>query len=83
MNILSVNSRGLGRDDKVEWIREIKRSQGVSFIALQETQFRDLSDFNIGKYWGPTAFRAKCVEANGRSRGTLCVTPQPMAETSG
>ncbi|XP_022031142.1 uncharacterized protein LOC110932091 [Helianthus annuus] len=73
MNILSVNIRGMGSKDNADWLRGIKESLGVSVLALQETQFKDLSEFNISMYWGNSSFGSDFVEADGRLGGILCM----------
>lgn len=43
MNMLTLNIRGIGVADKLSWLLRIKRENIISFMAIQETQFEELS----------------------------------------
>ena len=34
MNLLSLNVRGIGGEEKVPWVRELRCQLGVDFLAL-------------------------------------------------
>lgn len=71
MNFLSMNIRGLGVAGKDSWVKRLKQQNGVSFVALQETQFRDMSGMNWARSWGNSALEAVYVDARGRSGGLV------------
>ncbi|XP_022003302.1 uncharacterized protein LOC110900742 [Helianthus annuus] len=73
MNFLSLNVRGLGEGvkDKAGWIRELKKDNGIDFIALQEIQFSDISGIVFEKFWGVGKFEMDHVPAVGRSGGVV------------
>ncbi|XP_022032258.1 uncharacterized protein LOC110933336 [Helianthus annuus] len=73
MNFLSLNIRGLGEGgkNKAGWIKNLKRENGIDFIALQEIQFRDISGIEFEKFWGAGKFEMDHVPAAGRSGGVV------------
>ncbi|XP_035838746.1 uncharacterized protein LOC118486418 [Helianthus annuus] len=73
MNFLSLNIRGLGEGvkNKAGWVKEIKRENGIDFMALQEIQFSDISGIEFEKFWGTGKFEMDHVPAVGRSGGVV------------
>ncbi|XP_022008292.1 uncharacterized protein LOC110907651 [Helianthus annuus] len=69
MNFLSVNLRGVQDSQKVDWIRGIKTSYGVHFLAIQETKLGATTSFMFNGFWGRSAYQLECVHAVGRSGG--------------
>lgn len=52
MNIMSINIRGLGSTEKGDWISQLKTSNEVAFLMMQETQFASLQGVDIDRFWG-------------------------------
>ncbi|XP_022014442.1 uncharacterized protein LOC110913933 [Helianthus annuus] len=73
MNCLSVNLRGARGDRKADWIRGLKTSYGIHFLAIQETKLQDSSSFMFSKFWGRAEFRIAVVNSTGRSGGLACI----------
>lgn len=71
MNVLSVNIRGLGGEEKSPWIRSLRLVNEIGFIMLQETQFSSLDGMDISRFWGNGEFSYEWVGATGRSGGLL------------
>ncbi|KAJ0519996.1 putative RNA-directed DNA polymerase [Helianthus annuus] len=71
MNILSVNLRGVGNSRKLDWIRGLKTSNKVHFLAIQESKLKDSSDFGFNFLWGRSIFERAVVESHGRSGGLV------------
>ncbi|KAJ0734229.1 putative endonuclease/exonuclease/phosphatase [Helianthus annuus] len=82
MNVLSTNIRGLGRIDKGEWISNIRVSNEVAFVMLQESQFASLQGVDVGRFWGRGAFEYDFVDATGRSGGLLSLWDQKIFHKS-
>ncbi|XP_076891625.1 uncharacterized protein LOC143543106 [Bidens hawaiensis] len=73
MNVLSINIRGVGDVLKAEWIRGLKTSYGIHFIAIQETKLGNSAFFNANRFWGRSLFDYDMVDAVGQSGGILSV----------
>ncbi|XP_022042270.1 uncharacterized protein LOC110944934 [Helianthus annuus] len=73
MNCLSINLRGVRDSRKSDWIRGIKISYGIHFLAIQETKLSDSTSFMFSKFWGRSAFNYEVVESHGRSGGLACL----------
>lgn len=73
MNYLSLNSRGVGNDNKAAWIKKIKMDHRISFIGLQETKLSDHSTINFRKFWDSSPFDFDFVNGNGRTGGIICI----------
>ena len=73
MNFLSLNIRGAGSSTKMEWVRRLKRTHKLQFLAFQETQFTDSSCIQVRNYWDSSTYESAAVDANGRSGGLLCI----------
>ncbi|XP_022030458.1 uncharacterized protein LOC110931369 [Helianthus annuus] len=71
MNYLSINIRGAGDEDKARWIRRLSSEAKISFVALQETQMKGMSDNLISRFWGNAPLEYCSVDANGRSGGLV------------
>ncbi|XP_022032062.1 uncharacterized protein LOC110933133 [Helianthus annuus] len=73
MNCLSVNLRGVRNSRKSEWIRGLKTSYGVHFLAIQETKLQDSESFMFNQFWGRAAYKLAVVNSHGRSGGLACL----------
>lgn len=73
MNILSLNIRGVGESVKADWVKGIKTSNGIHFIAIQETKKSGFKKFEISRFWGRSMFEFDYVDAVGRSGGMLSI----------
>lgn len=73
MNCMSLNIRGMGEKDKLEWVRRLKTSQKLHFIGIQETQIADFSNIKIIDCWDDDNFDYDFVNATGRSGGLVCI----------
>ncbi|XP_021990912.1 uncharacterized protein LOC110887642 [Helianthus annuus] len=76
MNVLSLNIRGLGSgrissDMKSSWVRNMRSSNDVGFLMLQETQFESIGSLDINKFWGSGDVQFDWVGAIGRSGGLI------------
>nr|XP_043626070.1 uncharacterized protein LOC122597557 [Erigeron canadensis] len=54
-------------------IQEVKKKEGVSFIAFQEIQCSSVDDNMIKKLWGISSMEWELVEPTGRSGGMISV----------
>ncbi|KAJ0700669.1 putative RNA-directed DNA polymerase [Helianthus annuus] len=66
-----MNIKGAGGAGKAAKVRGILVKYNLSFLAIQETQFRDLPLNKIRKFWDNTGFEYSKVDADGRSGGLL------------
>ncbi|KAI3815121.1 hypothetical protein L1987_14777 [Smallanthus sonchifolius] len=73
MNLLSINIEGLGDPRKSNWIRGLKATYGVHFLAIQETKIGDMDRLQATNLWGWTKYELESVMAEGRSGGLLCL----------
>ncbi|XP_022017530.1 uncharacterized protein LOC110917248 [Helianthus annuus] len=73
MNFMSINLRGVRDQRKVDWVRGLKTSHGIHFLAIQETKVGGLENFMISRFWGRSTFQAEVVDAVGNSGGLLCI----------
>ncbi|XP_035834024.1 uncharacterized protein LOC118482594 [Helianthus annuus] len=71
MNFGSLNIKGAGGVGKASEVKELRRKFNLSFIAIQETQFRDLPVSKIRRFWDNSDFEFSKVDADGRSGGLL------------
>lgn len=69
MNLLSLNTNGLGDSNKISWIRKIRSDKKVSVLCLQESHLSDSSVFSFHPVWGNSNFNVEWVNAIGRSGG--------------
>ncbi|KAI3704850.1 hypothetical protein L1987_75079 [Smallanthus sonchifolius] len=82
MNTLSINIRGFGVEKKAKWIRDLRVAEKVSFVAFQETNRANISDMEIGKFWGRSGWKMDFVNPTGRSGGLLSVWDPGMFSLS-
>ncbi|XP_076892880.1 uncharacterized protein LOC143544733 [Bidens hawaiensis] len=68
-----VNIRGIGDACKADWVRGLKTSNGVHFLAIQETKKINIPGYLVSRLWGKYAFEYDSVDAEGRSGGILSV----------
>lgn len=47
MNLMTLNIRGIREAKKFDWIRNMKFSQGVDFMGIQETRVNDFNSIDI------------------------------------
>ncbi|XP_035845334.1 uncharacterized protein LOC110933686 [Helianthus annuus] len=73
MNIMSLNSRGVGLRAKAEWVRRLCVQQQLSLIMLQETLNSNLDGEVLERFWGRGDFQFEWVGFVGRSGGVLTV----------
>ena len=73
MKVMSMNTRGLGSDDKKGWIKSIRQKECPDMIALQETKCGVINEFVIEDMWGCKNFGYVQKEAIGKSGGLLFV----------
>lgn len=71
MNCLSLNVRGLGDCDKVEWVNSIIRNHRINFVGIQETQLMNVAHIDLVGWWGNNNFNFEYVDSVGRSGGLL------------
>ncbi|KAK9077285.1 hypothetical protein SSX86_005622 [Deinandra increscens subsp. villosa] len=83
MNFLSINLRGIGNSDKRDWVKSLKASHKISFLAIQETQFRNTASINPITFWGRTQCESEICDAAGRSGGLISIwDPNIFQKTS-
>ncbi|XP_022019730.1 uncharacterized protein LOC110919782 [Helianthus annuus] len=73
MNFLSINLRGVRDSRKSDWVRGLKTSYGIHFLAIQETKVDDSVKFVFNCFWGRSAYKLEMVNAEGRSGGLACL----------
>ncbi|XP_022040265.1 uncharacterized protein LOC110942810 [Helianthus annuus] len=71
MNFGSLNIKGAGGAGKAAGVSGLLSKFNLSFIALQETQFRNLPESKIRKFWNNSEVDFSKVDADGRSGGLL------------
>ncbi|PWA61623.1 RNA-directed DNA polymerase, eukaryota [Artemisia annua] len=59
--------------EKGPWISNLKKDQGVDFLAVQETKLEDVSCFNGKSIWGNNSFGMEFVGSIGQSGGLMCM----------
>ncbi|XP_022014025.1 uncharacterized protein LOC110913508 [Helianthus annuus] len=73
MNCLSINLRGVRGSRKSDWIRGLKTSYGIHFLAIQETKLQDSESFLFNQFWGRSEYKLAVVNSQGRSGGLACL----------
>ncbi|XP_021979161.1 uncharacterized protein LOC110875270 [Helianthus annuus] len=73
MNCLSINLRGVQNNRKSDWIRGLKTSYGVQFLAIQETKVQDSEAFVFNQFWGRAEYKIATVNSQGRPGGLACL----------
>ncbi|XP_076913004.1 uncharacterized protein LOC143571474 [Bidens hawaiensis] len=72
MNCLSINLRGARVNGK-GWVKGLKLSFVVSFLAIQESKIVNPSRWFLGQFWGKSAFNFAYVSAIGSAGGLICL----------
>ncbi|XP_021991845.2 uncharacterized protein LOC110888636 [Helianthus annuus] len=62
---------GVRDSRKVDWVRGLKTSHGVHFLAVQETKMGVNANFRWSRFWGRSSFEFDIVEAVGNSGGLV------------
>ncbi|XP_021986652.1 uncharacterized protein LOC110883122 [Helianthus annuus] len=78
MNFLSVNLRGLGGALKSDWIRSIRRDQGINFVMIQESKHSGISHSLLSKFWGSGNFGWEAVDSVGQSGGIVSMWDESL-----
>lgn len=73
MNYLAINIRGIRGDGKVGWIKGLKVSNNIHFLAIQETKLNENTWFNMASVWGRTVFESEQVFSMGTSGGLVSI----------
>ncbi|XP_022014099.1 uncharacterized protein LOC110913584 [Helianthus annuus] len=73
MNCLSINLRGVRSSRKSDWIKGLKTSYGIHFLAIQETKLQASETFRFNQFWGRAEFKVAVVDSQGRSGGLACL----------
>ncbi|XP_027342960.1 uncharacterized protein LOC113855518 [Abrus precatorius] len=71
MEIDSFNCRGLGSEVKQKKVCEIVRSEGLEFLAIQETKLETCNSNLCAHLWGSVDFDRCTLPSIGRSGGML------------
>ncbi|XP_076911877.1 uncharacterized protein LOC143569988 [Bidens hawaiensis] len=72
MNCLSLNVRGARGVGKAGWVKGLRSSYGVDFIALQETKIADPTGWFLSQFWGISRYEAAVVNSEGNAGGLIC-----------
>ncbi|XP_022032794.1 uncharacterized protein LOC110933902 [Helianthus annuus] len=72
MNFLSLKVRGIRSKGKAGWVKGLKSSHGVDFLAVQESKIMDPSVWLLPKCWGNSTFLFDCVNSDGIAGGLIC-----------
>ncbi|XP_022026111.1 uncharacterized protein LOC110926710 [Helianthus annuus] len=70
MNVGTFNIKGAGVG-KAKTVKGLLSKYGLSFMVIQETQFRELPERVIKRFWDNSTFDYIKVDAEGRSGGLL------------
>ncbi|XP_021979588.1 uncharacterized protein LOC110875692 [Helianthus annuus] len=73
MNILSLNIRGIIGGAKASWVKEIKKSNNIGAIALQETKLESVSKEGLVGYWDDKNFEFASAASVGLSGGLVWI----------
>ncbi|XP_022014065.1 uncharacterized protein LOC110913552 [Helianthus annuus] len=71
MNILSLNIRGIVGGAKASWVREVRVTNNIGAIALQESKMESLSKSGLIGYWGNNNFDFAYEASIGLSWGLI------------
>lgn len=82
MNFLTINIRGASNPSKAVWVKGLKSTYGIQFIAIQETKTEENSRINLSLFWGRSIFQAEQVYAEGRAGGLLCMWNPSIIHTN-
>ncbi|XP_022040374.1 uncharacterized protein LOC110942919 [Helianthus annuus] len=69
MNLMSFNVRGVYGGAKASWIKEIRNSNKISVIALQETKVEVVPSSCVASFWGKGKFEYACSASVGLPGG--------------
>ena len=73
MNILSINSRGLGSGVKRSAIRKLTLANKVDILCIQETK-KESIDKKLCQYlWGDSLAYWECLPSSNAAGGLLCI----------
>lgn len=73
LKIMSINTRGMGNKGKIDWVRDLCRSEMPGFLGIQESKMGSKNMDFVEKFWHNSDFGFAQVEANGRSGGIISV----------
>ena len=74
MNLLSLNINGLGKGEfKGYWINSLISKHNISFVGIQESKRKELSEMDIKKIWGGNDFDFVQKGSLGKSGGIICI----------
>ncbi|MFS7999333.1 putative RNA-directed DNA polymerase [Helianthus anomalus] len=65
--------KGVRSSRKSDWIRGLKTSYGIHFLAIQETKLQVSETFRFNQFWGRAEFKVAVVDSQGRSGGRACL----------
>lgn len=71
MKLLSLNIRGLRKQWKRKWVREIVKKEKVDFLAIQETKLSDISTQLVRPVWDSDDFDFLDVNVIDKTGGLL------------
>ncbi|XP_071708244.1 uncharacterized protein [Rutidosis leptorrhynchoides] len=78
MLVLSINIRGLKRDENIGWLRDICAETKPYIIALQETKCDEINEKFVEIFWGSSNFKFVQKGSSGRSGGIALVWDSEM-----
>ncbi|PWA49234.1 hypothetical protein CTI12_AA488250 [Artemisia annua] len=69
--IISLNVRGLGTDDKVDWVRELGVTEDPIVFGLQETKLKEVDEKFVRRLWNEDDLGFAQVNTIGSSGGLI------------
>ncbi|GKD47523.1 putative RNA-directed DNA polymerase, partial [Tanacetum coccineum] len=69
--IISLNVRGLGSQDKVDWVKELGVRENPIVFGLQETKLKEVDEKFVRRLWNGDDLGFAQVDANGSSGGLI------------
>ncbi|GKA06924.1 RNA-directed DNA polymerase, eukaryota [Tanacetum coccineum] len=78
MKILSINARGLGSVDKIDWVKEVYYDVKPYVLAIQETKMDNLDENLVRSLWGSDNLSYAKVDAIGSAGGILTIWDEAM-----
>lgn len=73
MNFLAINIRGASDLRKAIWVKGLKSTHGINFLAIQESKLDVNSGSRLNMFWGRSTFAMEQVFAEGRAGGLICM----------
>ncbi|KAJ0532537.1 putative endonuclease/exonuclease/phosphatase [Helianthus annuus] len=73
MNFMSINIKGISGDAKAAWVKDLRTSNNISVIALQETKVSKVSSSVLSNMWGNRNFESASVDSVGLSGGLVWI----------